>query len=55
MADTSIIGLLLSLGLGGTAIYLFLYGMMMLGLVIFTILIINELYHTNKETAVSCK
>lgn len=40
---------IISLGIGGTALYLFLYGMIMLGLIVFSALIFIEIILTYRE------
>lgn len=48
MSD-GLIGALLSLGIGGTTLYFFFVGAAMLGLSMFMILIVMELYKQHKR------
>ncbi|MBI2129560.1 hypothetical protein HYU07_04940 [Candidatus Woesearchaeota archaeon] len=53
MPESSLMSLLLYLGTGGTAMYLFFAGLIMLGLTFFMFLILFEVYQSAKETALS--
>lgn len=49
MSDSSILSLILSMGLGGTAVFYVISGAILVALVFFFLLIISEVIFTSKE------
>ena len=53
MSESSLLGLLLTTGLGGTALFFIVAGAIMVGLIFFTLLIISDFILSAKENVVS--
>jgi len=49
MSDASTLSLILSMGLGGTAIFFIISGAIMIALTFFILLVISEVFFSSKE------